>query len=205
MARFHLFDVTCKVVFAGYNTLMSEWTAHRFSGGVLALDLANTVVWKDDPARRMDRLQNLTDIQDFTDAALQFSDIKLTSARLVAPKSKLEAGKVLALRSAIDDWLRPVALGGTSYSAVPQLMKASWHATRNTPPSHLAHACTLSAMQFFQSDFQQRLNVCPACRWLFLDRSKNKSRRWCDMKVCGNRAKARVHYALTGRSGREVE
>ena len=29
------------------------------------------------------------------------------------------------------------------------------------------------------------------CRWLFLDTSKNHSRRWCDMRVCGNRMKAR--------------
>lgn len=29
------------------------------------------------------------------------------------------------------------------------------------------------------------------CGWLFLDRSKNGSRRWCDMADCGNRAKAR--------------
>jgi predicted RNA-binding Zn ribbon-like protein len=33
------------------------------------------------------------------------------------------------------------------------------------------------------------------CRWLFLDRSKNHSRRWCDMKVCGNRSKAQRFYA----------
>jgi predicted RNA-binding Zn ribbon-like protein len=33
------------------------------------------------------------------------------------------------------------------------------------------------------------------CRWLFLDRSKNQSRRWCDMRVCGNRVKARRFYA----------
>ena len=32
------------------------------------------------------------------------------------------------------------------------------------------------------------------CKWLFLDTSKNHSRRWCDMKSCGNRAKARRHY-----------
>lgn len=32
------------------------------------------------------------------------------------------------------------------------------------------------------------------CGWLFLDTSKNHSRRWCDMKSCGNRAKARRHY-----------
>jgi predicted RNA-binding Zn ribbon-like protein len=36
----------------------------------------------------------------------------------------------------------------------------------------------------------------PACRWLFLDTSKNHTRRWCDMKVCGNRMKARRFKAL---------
>lgn len=33
------------------------------------------------------------------------------------------------------------------------------------------------------------------CDWLFVDRSRNRSRRWCDMKDCGNREKARRHYA----------
>jgi predicted RNA-binding Zn ribbon-like protein len=32
------------------------------------------------------------------------------------------------------------------------------------------------------------------CRWLFLDDSKNGSRRWCSMQACGNRAKAHRHY-----------
>jgi predicted RNA-binding Zn ribbon-like protein len=32
------------------------------------------------------------------------------------------------------------------------------------------------------------------CGYLFLDMTKNHSRRWCDMKDCGNRAKARRHY-----------
>ena len=35
----------------------------------------------------------------------------------------------------------------------------------------------------------------PTCRWLFLDLSKNHTRRWCDMKTCGNRMKARRHHA----------
>ena len=41
-----------------------------------------------------------------------------------------------------------------------------------------------------------RLRMCEAvdCGWLFLDMSKNRSRRWCDMAVCGNRAKAARHY-----------
>ena len=32
------------------------------------------------------------------------------------------------------------------------------------------------------------------CSWLFLDKTKNHRRRWCDMKSCGNRAKARRYY-----------
>ncbi len=32
------------------------------------------------------------------------------------------------------------------------------------------------------------------CGWLFLDTSKNHSRRWCDIRDCGNRAKQRRHY-----------
>jgi predicted RNA-binding Zn ribbon-like protein len=33
------------------------------------------------------------------------------------------------------------------------------------------------------------------CVWLFLDESKNGTRRWCSMSACGNRAKAHRHYA----------
>jgi predicted RNA-binding Zn ribbon-like protein len=33
------------------------------------------------------------------------------------------------------------------------------------------------------------------CRWLFIDRSKAGTRRWCDMAACGNRAKAQRHYS----------
>ncbi len=34
-----------------------------------------------------------------------------------------------------------------------------------------------------------------ACGWLFLDTSRNSTRRWCDMRTCGNRAKVRAHLA----------
>jgi predicted RNA-binding Zn ribbon-like protein len=42
-----------------------------------------------------------------------------------------------------------------------------------------------------------RVKICPAddCRWAFYDESRNQSRQWCSMKVCGNRAKARNHRA----------
>lgn len=39
-----------------------------------------------------------------------------------------------------------------------------------------------------------RVKICPAdsCRWAFYDRSRNRSRTWCSMQVCGNREKARI-------------
>ena len=42
-----------------------------------------------------------------------------------------------------------------------------------------------------------RLKACPAdaCGWAFYDRSRNRSRTWCTMSVCGNRAKARSYRA----------
>jgi len=44
---------------------------------------------------------------------------------------------------------------------------------------------------------EHRVRECDgaSCTWLFLDRTKNRSRRWCDMKSCGNAAKARRHRA----------
>jgi predicted RNA-binding Zn ribbon-like protein len=42
----------------------------------------------------------------------------------------------------------------------------------------------------------QRLKACPGrhCGWVFYDRSRNQSARWCAMKVCGDREKARAYY-----------
>jgi predicted RNA-binding Zn ribbon-like protein len=51
----------------------------------------------------------------------------------------------------------------------------------------------LSATDLLTSENRSLVKECAAdnCSWLFLDMSRNHSRRWCDMKVCGNRAKAR--------------
>jgi predicted RNA-binding Zn ribbon-like protein len=56
-----------------------------------------------------------------------------------------------------------------------------------------------SAADLLTCDEGQRVNLCEAfattqCCWLFIDETKNRSRRWCSMADCGNRAKARRHY-----------
>jgi predicted RNA-binding Zn ribbon-like protein len=50
-----------------------------------------------------------------------------------------------------------------------------------------------SAAELLTSDELSRVRLCDGdgCGWLFVDRSRNQSRRWCDMGDCGNRAKAR--------------
>ena len=57
----------------------------------------------------------------------------------------------------------------------------------------------LDAVALATSSDVPRVKECASdnCNWLFLDVSKNRSRRWCDMKDCGNRAKARRHRART--------
>ena len=51
-----------------------------------------------------------------------------------------------------------------------------------------------AAAALLVSDAMPRIKSCPTCGWLFLDGSKNRSRRWCSMATCGAVAKARRYY-----------
>jgi predicted RNA-binding Zn ribbon-like protein len=56
-----------------------------------------------------------------------------------------------------------------------------------------------SAADLLSRANERRIRCCAndKCRWVFVDRSKAGTRRWCDMNSCGNRAKAHRHYAKT--------
>lgn len=64
-----------------------------------------------------------------------------------------------------------------------------------------------SAAELLTSCDLERVSECDAedCCWLFIDKSRNRSRRWCDMKTCGNRTKARRHYRRSRQARREFE
>lgn len=54
------------------------------------------------------------------------------------------------------------------------------------------------AVELLTSERIDRVRECEddrGCGYLFIDQTKNRSRRWCSMDSCGNRAKARRHYA----------
>lgn len=47
----------------------------------------------------------------------------------------------------------------------------------------------IAVMDAQRSDRWRRFKACPGCKWVFYDRSKNQSGRWCSMNACGGRAK----------------
>jgi predicted RNA-binding Zn ribbon-like protein len=54
-----------------------------------------------------------------------------------------------------------------------------------------------SAAGLLTGDSLERVGQCAdekGCGWLFFDTSRNRTRRWCDMQDCGNRAKSKRHY-----------
>jgi predicted RNA-binding Zn ribbon-like protein len=54
-----------------------------------------------------------------------------------------------------------------------------------------------SAAELLTSPKLGRVKVCAGegCGWIFLDESRNSSRRWCDSRDCGNRERVRKHLA----------
>jgi predicted RNA-binding Zn ribbon-like protein len=56
-----------------------------------------------------------------------------------------------------------------------------------------------SAAELLTSDELEHVRRCASetCAWLFLDKTKNHRRRWCEMRTCGNRDKARRYYQRT--------
>jgi predicted RNA-binding Zn ribbon-like protein len=68
----------------------------------------------------------------------------------------------------------------------------TWDNSENALDSPLWRISQSAADLLTSSDLT-RLRQCGGeeCGWIFLDTSRNRSRRWCDMKDCGNRAKVR--------------
>lgn len=66
----------------------------------------------------------------------------------------------------------------------------TWEARRDLEAAILGPV-TLSALTLLMERDLSRTRRCEGkeCGWLFFDATKNRSRRWCEMRVCGNRAK----------------
>jgi predicted RNA-binding Zn ribbon-like protein len=186
-------------------------------GGQVALDLVNTVSWRPDPDRAVERLPDgralvawarfvgvLDDeraeafLQDVADdpavgdrAAAGVRRARELAYRVLSPLAQQEqpaAADVVALHR----WLLGV-LGRAEVSAV---MPLAW-STGLVSVDGLADELGLHVWRLLEREDSRRIRQCrdDACGWLFLDRTKNASRVWCSSGDCGNRARARRHYA----------
>ena len=72
-----------------------------------------------------------------------------------------------------------------------------------TPIEAVLGPIALSALATLSQADLTRIKQCEGekCGWLFFDTTKNKSRRWCEMEICGNRAKQKRHSARVRERG----
>jgi predicted RNA-binding Zn ribbon-like protein len=178
------------------------------------LDFVNTLDWRFRASGSQELLNHHADLLRFSEQSGLLTSLevrKLAKGDLVRKKRILSSTK--KLRECLASILYAVAAGqappiedvkalSTFARTVRQTEHLEWSISRlqwkakkhrtnalDTPFRNLASA----AMDLLTSEEFNKLNACsnPECRWLFLDGSKNKGRRWCDMKLCGNRIKAR--------------
>jgi predicted RNA-binding Zn ribbon-like protein len=182
-------------------------------GGDLALDFANTESGRGF-ATHQDHLLEASNILDWLDHthALPPEDMRWlraeTSARADLARDLL--ARAVALRAAIHSVGAAIGRGVAPPEASLAALSAQYarcmeHASlaagagscrwrwslRDAPIEAALGPIALAAVGLFTEGDFGRIKECRghACGWLFCDTSKNNRRRWCEMEVCGNRAK----------------
>ena len=197
-----------------------SWIPHRFVGGILALDTANTVVLRGDATRTFDRFADAAEIARFAEAASIFRAAELGGRPLAADDPHAVAPLVLSIRETTDRLFRgAVEHRALACDDLAAFLRACADGLARSdkrlcaperpfgdPSTPLAFeaALAVSALSLLAAGALARLRICPNCNRLFIDRSRNASRLWCDMAVCGNRRKASRHYRRR-KAAQEVE
>ncbi len=187
-------------------------------GGHAALDLVNTVSWRLDPARRRDYLCDPAALADWLPrvgllGTEQAHELLMGSTG--QPRRGIRAlVEVRTLREQLHTLLEPLVTGCESLDALvvrPELNRRlagaiahselsgspmRWRLTVREP-SDVPRLLTLAVLDLLESPRLAMLRRCegPGCAWLFLDASRSHTRRWCSSLDCGNRDRARRHYA----------
>ncbi len=190
----------------------------ELTGGCLCLDLANTL--DNRPSEHPREL--LPTYRDLLVWGVQARAVTAAEARALAahagrhPASAVGALRhAIAVREAIFDVFSAVARGRRVPAGALHLLNAAvarasvkrrltmkgtrgtWRWDERAMPDfdRVLWPAAWSAAELLASADVDRVRQCAGsgCAWLVLDRSKSRSRRWCDMSICGNRAKARRH------------
>ena len=190
----------------------------ELSAGHLCLDFVNTL--DDRPSGKpKELLERYTDLARFAEDTGILSELEVDE---LAKRSLMDPeGAAHSLRYAIE--LREAIYGIVSAVMKKQPVPAKELAQLNGQVQHAAEHSYLvrrngkfewqfdrlggfdaiawriarSAAELLSSDELGFVRACSSksCQWLFLDTSKNHRRRWCSMKLCGNRSKAQRFYA----------
>src|SRR5437588_7067602 len=187
----------------------------ELSGGALALDFANTVGGTH-ASPTHDHLQGYGDVLSFGVVAGALTEAEAARLRARAASEPTRARAVFALAIALReaiwsvfsslasgdiprdrdlDLLGDAAAAGAARSRlVYDRDGVSWSIADGDDLERPLWLIAKSATDILTSADRDRVRECasPTCEWVFLDRSRNHSRRWCDMNDCGNRAKART-------------
>ncbi|HSE27252.1 MAG TPA: ABATE domain-containing protein [Gemmatimonadales bacterium] len=186
----------------------------RFVGGDPALDLVNTVDWT--PRGQVDeRLDDYGRLAEWAHGAGLASrrEAAALAARAAARPGEASAALLLAreARQAIRRAVAARARGAASSAdlaelnrllgeALPHLrlarggdgLELAWQDAESHLESPVWGA-VWSAAKLLASDEADRIRMCagPDCGWMYVDRSRNGLRRWCEMATCGTREKSR--------------
>lgn len=185
------------------------------------LDLINTFDWRG----RVDRTDYLTDFEDLlawaVHSGLLEGERRTLLQGLTRDDPRRTAGvfrQAIALREAAHRLLTGPAeaadvelvndlLAGLETDILePEGLGFRRVRPRRPPrPAELLEPILIALRDLLTTPERRLVKACAddQCGWLFLDRSRNHSRKWCDMADCGNRAKAARFYRRT-RSGRRA-
>jgi predicted RNA-binding Zn ribbon-like protein len=184
-------------------------------GGAACLDFVNTVTWLAPGELANERFRTSADVVDWARAAglpvtaygpghdFATDEQTLKTARRlrsdlhrvlvhVAEGTKPDVHEV----ERVNEWTR-WAVARTRLEPRGQHESWYWIAAAETPPTDESPVpfglIVHSAAALLRSPDVSLLHLCAneRCGWLFLDRSRKQNRRWCEMRECGARAKAR--------------
>ena len=184
-----------------------------FCGGQLAVDFTNTVGSRGDRAE--EHFNTIGDIVSWAEARGLVSKAESAKARRAAAAHPERAlgiyHRAIELREALyrifvaaaeerpaapSDLARLNRFVSATFSAA-RIAEARGRFSLDTSPSdeldRMLALVVRSAVELLTTGEVAKVGLCAdhTCRWLFLDTTRSRTRRWCDMKSCGNRNKVR--------------
>jgi len=192
-------------------------TAHAPGDGFLTLELQHTQLG---PTPDGTAAWPLFDYDDLLEWALGFDAIDERTARRLRQRARRDPDvatavfeRTLRIRATLDEVFRTIAAGGQPSVAatarlasdeaeavararlVPDGDRFAWSWADDDSLARPLWPVIHDATRLLIEGPLDRIKACDGCRYLFMDQSKNRSRRWCEMSACGTAEKMRRYVA----------